>query len=368
MFGTIRGSASASEPGGDGGPGGAASRLVVSLRLNNDVAVDEFVELARLAERLGFDQLWVSNDLFLRSAPVLLAAAAVATTDIALGTCILNPYSMHPAEIAMAATTLQELSGGRLLLGLAAGAADFLGWAGIAREAPLARTREAVVAIRALCSGEAPAAVPGSGAGWRGEARLRVPAHPTPIYLGAMSPRMLELVGEVADGGLPLLYPPETFAAANGHIATGLARAGRDAGDLDVAACIWVSVDDDEERARRPLAEKLVYYGAAFAPAVLAAVGVDAATLADLRGLDIDAAVARLPPAMLGLGVAGTPADVVLALPPADRRRRPPRVVRSAPRRRPLGRRPVARRAGPARAPVRGRRRTCASLPGVEKR
>ena len=129
------------------------SRLITSLRLNNDVPVDEFVELARLAESLEFDQIWVSNDLFFRSAPVLLAAAATATSEIALGTCILNPYSIHPAEIAMTAATLQELSGGRFLLGLAAGADDFLGWAGIAREAPLARTREAVVAIRALCSG-----------------------------------------------------------------------------------------------------------------------------------------------------------------------------------------------------------------------
>ena len=118
--------------------------LVTSLRLNNDVPVAEFVELARLAESLEFDQIWVSNDLFFRSAPVLLAAAATATCRIALGTCILNPYSMHPAEIAMTATTLQELSGGRFLLGLAAGADDFLGWAGIARHAPLARTREAV--------------------------------------------------------------------------------------------------------------------------------------------------------------------------------------------------------------------------------
>ena len=64
----------------------------------------------------------------------------------------------------MTATTLQELSGGRFLLGLAAGADDFLGWAGIARHAPLARTREAVIAIRALCCGLSPTDVPGQ---WR---------------------------------------------------------------------------------------------------------------------------------------------------------------------------------------------------------
>ena len=149
--------------------------LVTSLRLNNDVPVDEFIELARLAESLEFDQIWVSNDLFFRSAPVLLAAAATATRRIALGTCILNPYSMHPAEIAMTATTLQELSGGRFLLGLAAGADDFLGWAGIARHAPLARTREAVIAIRALCCGLVPRRRPRRWRRLAADAHLRIP-------------------------------------------------------------------------------------------------------------------------------------------------------------------------------------------------
>lgn len=289
---------------------GVDDRLITSLRLNNDVPVAEFVDIAQLAESLGFDQLWVSNDLFLRSAPVLLAAAAAATRRIAIGTCILNPYSVHPAEIAMVAATMQELSGGRFLLGLAAGADDFLNWAGLRRDAPLARTREAVVAIRALCSGHSPADVPGSGAGWRTEARMRVPVQPTPIYLGAMSPRMLELMGEVADGGLPLLYPPESFTATMADVTTGLKRAGRQLDDIDVAACIWVSVDEDRQRARRPLAEKLAYFGASFAPTVLARVGVDQADLVAVRGAEPADALTLLPPAMMSLGISGTPDEV----------------------------------------------------------
>jgi 5,10-methylenetetrahydromethanopterin reductase len=287
------------------------TRVRTSLRLNNDVPVDEFVELARLAESLEFDQIWVSNDLFFRSAPVLLAAAAAATREISLGTSILNPYSIHPAEIAMIAATLQELSSGRFLLGLGAGADHFLGWAGITRDAPLARTREAVIAIRALCSGVSPADVPGSGPGWHRDARLRIPAATTPIYLGAMSPRMLALIGEIADGGLPLLYPPESFSDTMTHIAAGLTRSGRQPDDVDVAACIWVSVDDDEARARRPMAEKLAYYGASFAPDVLARVGVDSAVLAELRNAGPDTTAASVPPAMMELGVSGTPDTVV---------------------------------------------------------
>jgi 5,10-methylenetetrahydromethanopterin reductase len=283
-----------------------------SLRLNNDVSVAEFVELARLAEALEFDQIWVSHDLFFRAAPVLLAAAAATTSRISLGTCVLNPYSLHPAEIAMTAVTLQELSGGRFLLGLAAGAEDFLAWAGIDRQAPLRRTREAVVAIRALCSGASPVDVPGSGGRWRTEARLRVPAAATPIYLGAMSPRMLESIGEIADGGLPLLYPPESFVDAVAHVDAGCERASRKRGAIDLAACIWVSVDRDARRARRPLAEKLAYYGASFAPEVLANVGVEPGVLAPLRDLDPAEAAARLPPAMISPGISGTPDEVVV--------------------------------------------------------
>src|SRR5690348_8638333 len=112
-----------------------------SLRLNNDLPVNEYVRLARAAEAVGFDQFWVSNDLFFRSAPVILTAVALATRSIEIGTCILNPYSINPAEIAMIAATLDEVSDGRFNLGLSSGAADFLGWIGI----PTERPRTAVV-------------------------------------------------------------------------------------------------------------------------------------------------------------------------------------------------------------------------------
>ena len=62
-----------------------------SIRLNNDLPLADYVSLARAAEAAGFDQFWVSNDLFLRSAPVILAAVAQATQQIHIGTCILNP-------------------------------------------------------------------------------------------------------------------------------------------------------------------------------------------------------------------------------------------------------------------------------------
>jgi 5,10-methylenetetrahydromethanopterin reductase len=107
-----------------------------SLRLNNDLPVSEYVALATLAEEVGFHQFWVSNDLFLRSAPIILTAVALATKRIEIGTCIVNPYTIHPSEIAMMASTLDEVSGGRFNLGISAGAEDFLRWIGIPQDKP----------------------------------------------------------------------------------------------------------------------------------------------------------------------------------------------------------------------------------------
>lgn len=280
-----------------------------SLRLNNDVAFGRLLEIAALAEGLGFDQIWVSNDLFLRSAPVLIGALARATSRIRIGIGVLNPYSMHPAEIAMVAATAQEVSNGRFLLGLAAGADEFLGWAGISRASFLAEVRAAVLAIRALLEGRRPAAIPGTGAGWRSEAYLRTGAAPTPIYVGGMGPRMLELAGEVADGALPLLFPPEHFSTAAAQVLNGIHRAGRDVASFDLAACIWCSIADDGERGRRALAAKLAYYGASFNPTLLARVGL---TLDDFRPIqaamaagETERATEMVTPAMLSLGVAG---------------------------------------------------------------
>lgn len=289
--------------------------MKASLRLNNDVSVAQFVALAQAAEAHGFNEIWVSNDLFLRSAPVLLAAAASHTRTIGLGTCILNPYSIHPAEIAMIAATLQEVSSGRFRLGLAAGAEEFLGWAGIERHHPLGRTREAVSAIRTLLSGGRPARDPAAGATWHADAFMRIPTESVPIYIGGMSPRMLEIAGEVADGVLPLLFPPEHFATAFAQVRAGTERAGRDVARIDVAACIWCSIDADGDRARRALAEKIAYYGPSFSPYLLRRAGLTPEDFTlirhAMRAGNKDLAMEYVTPRMLALGIAGSSDDVV---------------------------------------------------------
>src|ERR1700730_14262778 len=125
-----------------------------SVRFNNDLPVSAYPELARAAESAGFDQFWVSDDLFMRSVWIILSAVAQATTRIQIGTCIVNPYTLHPAEIAMAAGALDEWSGGRVCLGVSLGAADFLNWVGIQPERPLTAVVETVHVLRLLLAGK----------------------------------------------------------------------------------------------------------------------------------------------------------------------------------------------------------------------
>jgi 5,10-methylenetetrahydromethanopterin reductase len=298
--------------------GGAIVRY--SLRFNNDLPARDYVPLARAAEAAGFDQLWASNDLFLRSAAALLPTIAAATSRIQIGSCIFNPYTLHPAELAMFAATMDELSGNRFNLGLAAGAGEFLKWVGIEQTRPLVTMRETVAAIRALQRGEHtdPAV---ASARWTSEAYLRFKApRVTPIYLGAMSPGMLQLAGEICDGALPLLFPPEHFATVKPMIDAGLARRSPDSGAaaaaFDFAACIWVSLDADVTTARRSLAHKIAYYGHALSPLIYERLGVSQADFRPIEQAlmvdhDSERAADLVTDSMLRIGVVGD-ADMLL--------------------------------------------------------
>ena len=288
-----------------------------SLRLNNDLPLADYVALARTAESVGFDQLWISNDLFLRSAPVILAAVAHATDRIELGTGILNPHTIHPAELAMLAATMDELTGSRFNLGLGAGAADFLTWIGLSDREPARTMRETIDGVRRLLAGEALA--PEGGRFLRGtaEAYLRFrPPRVTPIYVGAMGPRLLGLAGELADGALPLLLPPEHYTTVRPLIEAGMARRAAARGPLDLAACVWVSVAEDGTAARRALAEKVAYYGQALGDLIHARLGVTREafapiTRAAMAERDLGRAAAMVTDAMLAIGIAGPPEAVV---------------------------------------------------------
>ena len=291
-----------------------------SLRLNNDLPPGHYAVLARAAERHGFDQLWISHDLFLRSAPILAMCALQATEHLQIGTGVMNPHTVHPAELAMLAATLDEVSGGRFNLGLGAGAADFRAWVGLDDRTPVATMRETLAAVRGWLAGTPVPA--GRFVREPAAAYLRFrPRRVTPIYLGAMGPAMLRLAGELADGALPLLFPPEHWRTVQPLLEAGARRRAAALGPLDAAACVWVSLDEDAAAARRALADKIAYYGHALGPLIYERLGVARAEFAPIQRavtVDRDPARARamVDARMLAIGVAGGPTEIVERLLP----------------------------------------------------
>ncbi|GAB6896968.1 LLM class flavin-dependent oxidoreductase [Kineosporia succinea] len=289
------------------------SELTFSIRIGGQ-GVMPVVEKALLAEEAGFDQVWTGNDLFGEPGLVTLAAIALRTTRIRFGSGVIDPVSLNPAQIAMFASGLQEISGDRFLLGLGAGSDVFFSWAGITPPKPVVRTREAVLAIRELTHGRTPAGVPGTGEHWTPNARLRY-HRPVPIYIGAMGPKMLDLTGRIADGALPLCLPPRHVYGVVEQLRAGAAKTGRTIDDLDVAACVWASISDDRDEARTLMARHIALYSGSLSTDALAANGLDPQEFARTQKLMLegreDDAVASVTDSMLQLGIVGGAGDVI---------------------------------------------------------
>ena len=229
-------------------------KLGVSLRLAND-NWDEVAAYAVEAERLGVDYVW-SAEAWGHDAATPIAFVAARTTRVKLGTAIMQAGTRTPALVAMTAMSLDAMSHGRFLLGLGVSGPQVIeGWHGIRFERPVQRMRETMDIVRRAVRGER-VAYKGSVyelplPGGEGKA-LRSSAAPRPnipIYLATLSPKSLEMTGELADGWLGTSFMPEHARVFLDPLEAGAKRAGRSlsAIDLQVAAGM-VAFSDDVER------------------------------------------------------------------------------------------------------------------------
>jgi 5,10-methylenetetrahydromethanopterin reductase len=224
--------------------------------------ISDLVECAALVEREGLHSFWLAEAYHWfrnyggesRGAMVTAAAIACGTRRIPIGIGIVTPYTRHPTIIAMEAAALDEVSGGRLTLGLGVGkvGVNYLGF-DLSRMTPVATHRESIEIIRGVLRGKpfeyhgkifhatAPAVAPES-------VRYRPDL---PIHIGATGPKMIELAGATADGLiLPGLTTPGLVRYAREHLEIGARRSGRALNGFPVAAVIVCCISRDGKRAR----------------------------------------------------------------------------------------------------------------------
>ncbi|MBV9861809.1 MAG: LLM class flavin-dependent oxidoreductase [Alphaproteobacteria bacterium] len=234
--------------------------MTVELLLLGNVPIADMVERARLAEASGYDTVWLADERFYREVYSCLAMFAARTEMIRLGPCVTDPYARHPALTAMAIATLDEISGGRAILGIGAGISGFAEL-GIERRKPARAIREAIELIRALLTGE-PVDYQGEVVGFRGgKLSFSPPRREVPIYVASNGPLGQRMAGAVADGALMegCGSAPEARAFA-AEIAAGAARAGRDPGRVKLAARLNVCIAADGKAARDTLRPAVARY------------------------------------------------------------------------------------------------------------
>lgn len=240
--------------------------LEIGLALLTKESVDDCIKVAQEAEKLSFSTIWLAEAYHYfrlgggnwdaRSSTSIAAAIGMATRRIKIGLAVVNPYTRHPALLAMEIATLDEITNGRLLVTLGSAKAGIvhLGFDSLQKTRPLQTFKESIQVIRGLISG--------NDMKFKGEIfsvdapRLeggRKYRADIPLYIGATGPRLLRLAGELSDGVITAaVTTPEWIRHAIVLAKEGAARSRRtiDASRFGVGGYLLCSVDEDGDRAR----------------------------------------------------------------------------------------------------------------------
>ena len=265
-------------------------------------SLERTLERVKLADGLGYDATYVTHIAGRDSLTTLMAYASV-SERIRLGTGVVPIFSRTPATMAQTAATIDEHSGGRMVLGLGTShRVTVENWHGQKIEKPVTQMREYTQGVRAIFRGEEPPESEYFPTKFR---FMGFSARPDiPIYIAALSRNMLRLTGEIADGVMLWLCCPsyirETVVPA---LREGLERAGRPPGEIDVVAAVPIALTDDPEGARATFRQDLIPYASLpFYRAMLEASGFGEELAAFDAGMaegDVEKAKAGLSDRML---------------------------------------------------------------------
>src|SRR5437762_4851453 len=218
---------------------------------------DQQLHIVREAERLGYDSVWTA-EAYGSDAATVLGWLAGQTSRIRLGSGIFQMPARSAAMTAMTAATIDQLSGGRMMLGIGSSGPQVAeGWHGQRFAKQLQRTREYIAVVRMALArervdfhGETLELPLPDGPGKALKLTISPVQERIPIYLAAIGPKNTALAGEIADGWIPTLLSPEHLSELMKLLEEGAARAGRSLDGFDIAPTVHVFVTDDLQRAR----------------------------------------------------------------------------------------------------------------------
>lgn len=225
--------------------------MTLKVGLSVDPAMPRLLDIAREVERIGLDSVWVA-EYWAFDAFTPLAAIAAVTERIRLATGIAQLGARTPAMLAMTAHGVQQLSDGRLILGIGTSGPQVMeGWHGVRFDRPVQRTRETIEIVRMVTAGER-LSYQGSvyelplPAGAGKAIRSRAAVAPIPIFVAALGPANLALTGEVADGWIGNSFFTDSAHVFLDPIAAGAARAGRTLDDVERVVAVSFDLTDDD--------------------------------------------------------------------------------------------------------------------------
>ncbi|MEM0384311.1 MAG: LLM class flavin-dependent oxidoreductase [Candidatus Caldarchaeum sp.] len=250
------------------------------------------VQLGVLAEKLGFNGVWITHDPLWENSWVVCGGLASNTERIEVGPGIVNPYSSTVVEIAMGSSTLQNMSRGRANLGVGPGSKKMLEESGLGHRDLLQTLDSTIDYLKRELNPET--------------STLRVkPVREVPVFVGCQSPRLLERIGRWKVGGLILLTPPGYAGVALKHISRGYGGPLDEQFRSKQIASILCAVDKDENEARKNFAKFIVHILKYLAPGQLEYLSIDRKTIAEAEKSYAEGGWEALPSRIYELGAVG---------------------------------------------------------------
>jgi 5,10-methylenetetrahydromethanopterin reductase len=237
-------------------------KIDIEFNSGAQLPMDAIPELARLAEANGFDCAW-GGEANNKDPTVMLSAIAAVTTRLKIGSAVYHILGRTPATLALQAVGLDELSGGRFLLGIGSSNPTIAKWHGQVLDQPLGRVHEYIDIVQAAVRGEKLNFEGKFFAAQNFKMAFKPSGRTIPIYLAAFGPKMTRLAGRIADGVLINMANPAEIRRISEEVQKGAEEAGKDPASMQIICKIRCSIATKSDAARDALSHTLTYYALA---------------------------------------------------------------------------------------------------------